>query len=438
MKRPLLVALALLAAPLVAANVSEHKVFQGNTTSTTLGYDLNDVAAPQPCQAPFTGEGCIQFESDDHHHQYLAKSLAGKHAYRLHWTMMEEKDSATSILHVVFSFAQGATKAMEGNNVNTGMWADSVDVLFHEGSGWDVSLWETTAGNIAPLGTTTQGVDSTQFHTYDFLVNTDTQTATLLDESGAVLVSSPIHHQGKGIATQWFMETGGDYWFNNNLDVRVQGDSTSIYDQDPRPPVLSNLAQNPQLVGAAQSVQVSVSVQDDWGTPSVVLHRWLNHSPAADQAMTQSGTTYTATLPGAPAGVTVGYQAEATGASGLKARTDLIEYVVASGKQPANLGGGSTPASSGLGDWTLIVFAVLSIGGVAMTFLDMASHPPGKAPNAYLYAVAGIGLGLLWLAYANNKAAVDAYLNPTTFIVAGCALAVVLLAVAGKGKRRPA
>jgi hypothetical protein len=433
--------LGLLAALLLvpgAAALTEKLVFQANQSAPAFGFQVFDDAESDTCRSPYTAETCISFFADAFTNQYLARSLAGeKHAYRIHFWIYAADDGAQAKLRVAFSLApNSATTAMKGNGHDSGAWAESVQAIFwEEPVGWQVKLAQVHNGGYQELATISDARPSSAWQGFDFVVNTDTGQLRITNDLGNTVLSATMTEaKGRAIHSQWFRQTGGGFageW----LWMRTK--TLQIYDQDPRAPIITELAQTPLRVFANQAVKVTANITDDWGSASAVLHTWINNEQGADVAMTHSGTRYEATLPGRPDGVEVRYQVEATAVSGLKAVSDTIRYVVGSEEDPDNLGGGSLGAAEDLGFLGVGVFAIFVVGGLVLTFLDMASKPNG-APKAYLYAVGGMVLGLLWLAYIYNKPAIDDFLtSPAAWFLALAGLVVAVLAVSFKGRPTP-
>lgn len=405
MKRLALLALVLAAAP--AEALSEKLVFHGNPDATGhYGFQVDDNPTHFTCPSPYSSESCIDFQRSAFGNDYLATSLPNeKHAYRVRFWLYAAPDQTQSKFRAMFSLTPGgATPAGEGDGDHTGAWGESVQAIFAENSvGYDIRLAEATGERLETLAIGAENRDSSAWRAYDFIVNTDTQDARLINDQGdAILQAKLLHHQDKAIESQWYRGTGGDWYYAANLYLRTGGDSTAVYDQDPRPPIISNLTQNPAFVSPAQTVKVSATIRDDWGSATAVLHSWVKDpakdtfTPAADLGMQNVGAHYEATLPAHAAGAVVRYQVEATATSGLKATSTTIEYQVGSTDPPKDVGSGG--AIGAFAANTLMVgatgFAVAVLVGVAGALLEETADKQRAAKWAMTWLV----LGVVWLA----------------------------------------
>jgi hypothetical protein len=409
------VILAALLLPTASAAVSEKLVFQGNETPPTYGFDLSDSPDTVTCPDPYDGEDCIFIDRASWSSDLLAKALANdKHAYRVRFWLYAEADDLQSVFRVTFSFKPGpATGEAVGDGDHLGAFGDSVQAIFEENSvGWDIHLAEVTEETLQELGVGVETRDSSQWRAYDFIVNTDTQQVKLQNEQGTTLVAAPLrNHEGSPIYSQWYRGHGGNWYGAAQTYLRLGGDSTRIYDQDPRPPVISNLTQNPRQVKPDESVQVTATIRDDWGQATAVLRSWVNDASQADVAMTRQGTTYTATIPGHALDAEVDYYVEATAVSGLKARSDTIRYVVGSNEDPENLGGGSTTATSSRVLGAVAVGLAIFVVGIIL-FLVLRQDPNSKRLAGPILVAATILAGIAILVILNLAAIAEALASP--------------------------
>ncbi|MCA1810817.1 MAG: hypothetical protein LC623_02265 [Halobacteriales archaeon] len=404
--RLLLIVLALVVAACPGDALSEKLVFQGNPVAH-YGFDVDDDPTHAPCPSPYDSEECIDFQRTEFANDYLGKTLPNdKHAYRVRFWIFAGADFAQSKFRCMLSFKDGtATVEAKGDGHHTGAWGESVQVVFEENSvGWDVKLVEVSGENYQEIATGSEPRDSSAWRRYDLRANTDTGDVSLINDAGTVMASAKLlHHQGKAITSQWYRGTGGS-WYTSNTYLRASGDSTAVYDQDPRPPIIGNLTQTPNLVAPGQAVKVSAVIRDDWGLATAVLHSWTKakdadtFTPAADVAMQNLGAQhYEATLPPHTDGVVVRYQIEATAVSGLKATSTTIEYEVGSSDPPKDLGGGSGFGATGNTFMVATIgFAILAaIGVVAGLFMQGVD----KRQSAN-WVAAGLIAGAAWFGLA--------------------------------------
>jgi hypothetical protein len=406
MRHLLLLAFVLVVVACPVDALSEKLVFQGNPVPH-YGFDVDDDPTHAPCPSPYGSEECIDFQRTEFVNDYLGKTLPNdKHAYRVRFWVFAGADSAQSKFRCMLSFKDGgATVEGKGDGHHTGAWGESIQAVFEENSlGWNVKLAEVSGENYQEIATGSEPRDSSAWRRYDLRANTDTGDVSLTNDAGTVMASAKLlHHQGKPITSQWYRGTGGN-WYASNTYLRASGDSTAVYDQDPRPPIIGNLTQNPTYVSSGQSVKVSATIRDDWGLATAVLHSWTKakdadtFTPAPDQAMQNTGTHYEATLSAHTDGVAVRYQIEATAVSGLKATSTTIEYEVGSSDPPKDLGGGS--GFAGVSGDTLMVatigFAILAVIGL-VAGLFMQGVDKRRSAN---WVAAGLIGGAAWFGLA--------------------------------------
>jgi hypothetical protein len=439
-KTRLLLPALLILASAAAGSLSEKLVFQGNPTPPNYGFDLSDEPGHLECPDPYTDEDCIYANNGALGNDYLGETLAGdKHAYRVKFSLYAAADSAQSKFRCVLSFRVGPANAdAEGDGYHTEAFGESVGVVFEENPvGWDIKLVEVEGESYQELAIGTESRTSSAWRSYDFIVDSDNQQAKLLNDQGSVVVSHELrHHEGKPIQSQWYRFTGGASLFTAGMFLRVKADSTAIYDQDPRAPTITDLQQTPRLVAAGQEVKITATIRDDWGRATAVLRQWVNGQGGPDLAMTYSGSTYTATLPGRANDAEVRYQVEATGVSGLKAVSDTIQYTVGSNEDPDNLGGGtgSGKLEPGLLGAVAISGALVVVGFIL--FIALREQDPRLA-KFILVGAAGLAIVafpvILYLD-AIAKALANPYLLPVLLMVA--AVAAVAIVVVRQGRRK--
>lgn len=434
---PAVAFLVLLAVATSAQAINEKLVFQGADSPPTFGFELYDHPGTRSCWPPYEAEPCIYIQDNAFYNDYLATKLHNeKHAYRVHFQIYADADGAQSKFRVVLSFVPGnVAKSIEGDGYATGAFGEAVGAVFAENPvGWDIQLIEVNQESYQEIATATEPRDSSAWRAYDFTANSDTGLIELRNDVGDVMASAHMmHHAGKPIESQWYRGTGGNWYSTAHMMLRVGGDSTAVYDQDPRPPVISNLTQTPSLVEPGQSVRVSATIRDDWGQATAVLHSWVNQKPAPDVAMQSSGGTYTATLPGAPADAEVRYQVEATAVSGLKAVSTTIQYVVGSTQPPKDVGGGGALGSITSNEGGLAAVGFVLIAGVGL-FAALFEQGVDKKRSATLATLGGVG-GLAWVALVYSWATLTAFASGPWFVPGLLIAAILAAAILATRKR---
>lgn len=426
---------------LLACNVQaavEHQVFHANGSSTRFGYDVQSTSIQaytgNPCET--TPGDCVKADTDEDRRGFLGKALTGdKLAYRVGLRIYASSEGATSGIHVAFSFdARQPSAAIQGDGSTKGVFADSIQLRLKEtDDGWDLRLGQTKSGTYAELAHHTDLRSPNAWREYAFQVNTTSGVASVLDDSGATILSATMtHHRGVALQSQWFMFKGYQSVFSNYAYLKLTGQSTAIHDQDPRPPTISGLQQNPARLASGQSVQITATIRDDWSSPSGVVKTWRNDVAAANYTMTFTGDQAHATLPGQDNGVRVRYQVAATDDEGLTSQSDLIEYKVGSNQDPTNLGGGSATfipeplhEQSRL-DVALGVLFILGLGFLA--FFVSRQHYPRLAPK---FVWSAIALSLAYVVYAVNEGDFSRAVQESPHVVwIGVAVLALGLAVA--------
>lgn len=355
----ILLLIASLLAPIAPA-ADERGIFQASGGSSAhFGFDWHEGCA---IEGGAIACGAIASDSD-----YLAANVEGdKQAYGVEFTISADAEGERSLARIAFTFDHGAVGVgIKGNGRDSYAFADSVQLQLWEnsqaGGNWLATLFDVKGGVRTPIATQfNTGIEDGDFHTFRFNVDLDAGKAQVFDGGDVLLAEATLANEHDEFAGQWYVLTStADGCFGSGAGcpvttrIGIQGDSTTIYDMDPRAPEIASISATPDPWPASTPLRVSVTATDDWNPGTAIqgeLHFEINGAAEQTVSMANTNGVLEGDVPGIAQGSVEYWVTVFDGDSADVFTSD--RYEIELDGSPQNKGGGdskTTPAGGGVG-----------------------------------------------------------------------------------------